>query len=369
MAALPLLLLALLPAAARADEVLLKTGRAMEGIIQSETESELTLDFGYGTTVLRKSDIESIRRSSAKQRQALKRRFLGQAAKSGALEPPPGAEELSGLLETARRSREAAQDARREREDLLGRREELVLQARELEKRQPALAAALNSADPRRSDYNSLVGEVNALNAGLQANHFQREEAARKLQEGESAVARYLGDYGALRRCAAASLKGLRAGAADETARAFFEAVDADLAEMAGDFKREAVGSRRHGEHLLVDVTFNGKASAPLLVDTGASQTVISPRLAGELGLEGGEPVETFVADGRKVQGRLIVLDSLAVGQARVEKSPVVVLAAPGPGAEGLLGMSFLKNFMFQLDMPNNRLILESLKPADAGKP
>lgn len=369
MAALPLLLLALLPAAARADEVLLKTGRAMEGIIRSETKSELTLDFGYGTTVLRKSDIESITRSSAQQRQALQRRFLGQAAQSGALEPPPGAEELARLLEAARRSREAARDARREREDLLGRQEALALQARELQKRQPGLAADLAAADSRSPGYNSLAAEYNSINAELHANHFQRQETERRLKEGEAAVERYLGGYSALRRRAAADLKRLRAEARDEPARVFFEVMDADLAAMAGDFKREAVGSRRQGEHLIVDATFNGKASAPLLVDTGASQTVISPRLAGELGLEGGQPVETFVADGRKVQGRLIVLDSLAVGEARVEKTPVVVLAAPGPGAEGLLGMSFLKNFMFQLDMPNNRLILESLTPAAPQKP
>jgi clan AA aspartic protease (TIGR02281 family) len=206
---------------------------------------------------------------------------------------------------------------------------------------------------------------------------------SRKLEDGEAAVARYLADYGALRRSAAADLARLRAGrkesrpagtggtsdtagaaAADEPARAFFETVDAELKAMAGDFKREASTARRRGEHLVVDVSFNGKVTAPLVVDTGASQTVISPKVAAELGLQGGQAVESSVADGRVVQGRLFLVDSLAVGKARVDKTPVIVMGAPGPEAEGLLGMSFLKNFMFQLDMPNNRLILEGLKPA-----
>ena len=363
------LLLALWPAAARADQVLLKTGRTLEGIIRGEDAAEVTLDFGYGTTTLRQADIESIRRSSAKQRRALERRFLGQAAKSGALATPAGAEELSRLLEAARRGREAAQDAHRAREQLLGEQEELEAQARELRGRQPALAAALASADPNQRGYNSLVGEVNALNAQLQANAYQSEEARRKLAAGESAVSQYLGDYSALRRYAAANLKRLRAGATDEAAKVFFVDAAQELADMAKGFNKDAVASQRNGEHLVVEALFNDKVRAPLVVDTGASQTMISPKVAAELGLEGGSVVHAVLADGQQVDGRMIMLDSLAVGDSRVEKTPVVVLAAPGPGAEGLLGMSFLKNFMFQLDLANSRLVLEGLSPAAAAKP
>ncbi|MDD5629789.1 MAG: retropepsin-like aspartic protease, partial [Elusimicrobia bacterium] len=149
----------------------------------------------------------------------------------------------------------------------------------------------------------------------------------------------------------------------DEAARVFYADVDRELAEMAAEFHKQSVTTRRVGEHLVVEALINGRAAAPLLVDTGASQTVISPKVAAAAGLDGGEVVTATLADGRKVEGRLIVVDSLAVGEARVEKTPVVVLAAPGPDAEGLLGMSFLKNFMFQLDMANGRLVLEGLAP------
>jgi clan AA aspartic protease (TIGR02281 family) len=371
MGAWPLfLVLALLSGGARADQLILKNGQTLEGIIQSEDSSELTLAFGYGETVLQKADIQTIRRSSAKERRTLERRFLGRAAKSGAIAPPPGGEELARLLEATRRGREAAQDAHREREQSLGVQEELAAELRELRSRQPGLAAALASANPNnRRGYNALVGEVNTLHARIQANAFQSEEAQRKLAAGEAAVGRYLGDYNALRRYAAAHLKGLRAGAADEATKVFFEDAGRELAEMAGDFKRDAVASRRVGEHLVVDVLFNGKVTEPLLVDTGASQTVISPKVALELGLEGGETVHAILADGKQVEGKLIILDSLAVGDSRVEKTPVVVLAAPGPQAEGLLGMSFLKNFMFQLDLADKKLILEGLTSAGASKP
>jgi clan AA aspartic protease (TIGR02281 family) len=366
----PLLLLFILgPALALADQIVLKNGRALQGIIQSEDPAELTLDFGYGTTTLQKADIKFIRRSNAKQRQALKRRFLGQAARSGAIAPPPGSEELSRLLEAARRSREGAQDALREREQLLGGREELQAQERELKSRQPALAAALAAANPNdRRDYNDLVGRVNALGAQIQADVYQGDEASRRLEAGEAAVTRYVSGFAALRRYADANLKRLQAGAQDEAARVFFADVSQELADMARDFKREAVRSQRVGEHLVVGALFNDKVRAPLLVDTGASQTVISPRVAAELGLEGGQSVHTILADGKQVDGKLIVLDSLTVGGARVEKTPVVVLAAPGPQAEGLLGMSFLKNFMVQLDLADSKLILEGLAPA-AAKP
>jgi clan AA aspartic protease (TIGR02281 family) len=362
---LPLLsLLALCAPPARADLLLLKNGRTLEGIIRNEDPDEVTLDFGYGTTVLQKIDIESIRRSSAKQRQALERRFLGQAAKSGALAAPAGAEELSRLLEAARRGREAAQDANREREQLLGEQEELEAQARELKSRQPALADALSRAKPSHADYNALVGRQNALIAQLRADAYQSEEAGRNLAAGEAAVVKYVADYDALRRYAAANLARLRAGPQDEAAAAFFADAARELSDMAQDFNKEAVASKRVGEHLVVETLCNDKIRAPLLVDTGASQTVISPKLAAELGLEGGTVVHAVLADGQPVDGKMIVLDSLAVGGSRVEKTPVVVLAAPGPGVEGLLGMSFLKNFMFQLDLADSKLILEGLAPA-----
>ena len=356
-----LLIFTLLPPRAWADKILLKNGQALKGIIQSEDATKLMLDFGYGTTILQKTEIQSIHRSSAKERQALKHRFLGQAAKAGALKTPPGAKELARLLEATRRAREAAQDARREREQLLGEQEELAEQMRELKRRQPAIASALSSASPEQSGYNSLVGDLNALNAQLQADYLRSEEADRKLAAGEAEVGKYLSDYGALRRYAAANLKHLRAGAVDESAKVFYKDAAREIEDMARDFKKDAVPSRRIGEHLVVDVLFNGKVTAPLMVDTGASDTMISPKVAVALGLEGGEPVRATLADGKQVMGRLVVLDSVAVADSRVEKSPAIVLAAPEPHVEGLLGMSFLKNFMVQLDLPNSKLILEGL--------
>jgi clan AA aspartic protease (TIGR02281 family) len=359
------LLLLLLPAAAQADQILLKNGRTLEGIIQSEDSAEVTLDIGYGTTTLQKADIASIRRSGAKQRQALKRRFLDQAAAAGAIDAPAGAEKLSRLLEAARHGRESAQDARREREQLWGEQDELEAQIRELKSRQPALAAALAAADPNeRRDYNDLVGQVNALNAELQADDFRAEEATRKLAAGEAAALKYIADYEALRRYAAANLARLRADPRDEAAVAFFKEASRELSDMAKDFKKEAVASKRAGGNLVVDALFNGKVMAPLMVDTGATQTVISPKLAAELGLEGGTQVRTILADGKQVEGKMFTLDSIRVGSSRVRKTPVVVLAAPGPVAEGLLGMSFLRNFMVQLDLADSKLILEDFAPA-----
>jgi len=365
------LVLALSAGPAWADRIVLKNGQSLEGLIQSEDAAEVVLDFGYGTTVLGKADVKSIRRSSARQRRALQRRFLRQAARSGAIAPPKDAEELAGLLERARNSREAAQDSRRERERLLGRQEGLAVQVRELKGRQPALAAALAQSDSNRREYNDLVGKLNALNAQLQADAIESEGADRKLAVGEAAMDKYVADYAALRRYADAHLKRLRAGRRDEAAAAFFADFAREFADMAKDFKRETVASRRAGEHLIVEALLNDKVRARLLVDTGASQTVISPRVAAELGLEGGGEVTATLADGKQAAGRFYIMDSVSVGASRVEKTPVVVLDAPGPEADGLLGMSFLRNFVVQLDLPSGKLILEGLAAPSAatGKP
>ena len=77
------------------------------------------------------------------------------------------------------------------------------------------------------------------------------------------------------------------------------------------------------------------------------------------------------MADGKQAAGRFYIMDSVSVGASRVEKTPVVVLDAPGPEADGLLGMSFLRNFVVQLDLPSGKLILEGLAAPSAatGKP
>lgn len=113
---------------------------------------------------------------------------------------------------------------------------------------------------------------------------------------------------------------------------------------------------------LVVQVMLNQERSAQLIVDTGASMTVLSTQAAIDLGILGTTDNEllTINTAGGSVQVNMNYLPSLTVGTAQVTNVAVVIHDLPDipEHIEGLLGMSFLKHFLVTLDAEHARLIL-----------
>lgn len=125
---------------------------------------------------------------------------------------------------------------------------------------------------------------------------------------------------------------------------------------------KHAVKLTRRGSSLTTDVLLNRKVNVELIVDTGATDTVISSNLAKKLGisLNKGRNVLCQVADGRTVNARQINIREVRVGGARVYNVQAVVLDSGELGENpGLLGMSFLNNFVFQVDAEKQLLVLQ----------
>ena len=102
------------------------------------------------------------------------------------------------------------------------------------------------------------------------------------------------------------------------------------------------------------------------MLDTGASVVTLTEVLAKKLNIDilSVSPVQAILADGTKVTARPVLLQSVEVGDARVDNVHAVVLPNhPGEGIDGLLGMSFLKNFYIQIDSSRKNLILSRFKP------
>ncbi|MFA6349848.1 MAG: retropepsin-like aspartic protease [Candidatus Omnitrophota bacterium] len=119
---------------------------------------------------------------------------------------------------------------------------------------------------------------------------------------------------------------------------------------------------------IVVDAFINNKAHAFLLLDTGASLTVISDKIAKQLGINTDklkEGLQLQLADGRKLVAKLVVLNSVKIKNVEVQEVVAAILPDPaaGDGAmkDGLLGMSFLKYFNFTIDHQNNKLILDKI--------
>lgn len=101
----------------------------------------------------------------------------------------------------------------------------------------------------------------------------------------------------------------------------------------------------------------NNTVRTHLLLDTGANITTISEGLAARLGIGGQQtrPSSARVADGRIVPTRLANINRLTVGRKNQQNALLSVMEGAGHGgeSEGLLGMSFMQNFRYELDVGN----------------
>ncbi|MCX7591220.1 MAG: aspartyl protease family protein [Kiritimatiellae bacterium] len=119
------------------------------------------------------------------------------------------------------------------------------------------------------------------------------------------------------------------------------------------------------GRVVFVSATINGQGPFTLILDTGATETIITPRTAERLGLRAVGP-----GGGQKSAW----VDSLVVGNAVVGRLPVIVFDPPqalplridkGMNYHGLLGYTFLSRFVTRVDFGTRRVRFEPL----AGSP
>ena len=119
---------------------------------------------------------------------------------------------------------------------------------------------------------------------------------------------------------------------------------------------------KKIGGSFVVQATLNKNRTAHLILDTGASLTVLSTTIAIDLGILGTTDNELLTVNtaGGSVQVNVNYLSSINIGNARAENIAVAIHDLPDipEQIEGLLGMSFLKHFLITLDAEHARLIL-----------
>lgn len=139
------------------------------------------------------------------------------------------------------------------------------------------------------------------------------------------------------------------------------------LAATAGP---ASVAVQTSGSVLLVPVLVNGVAST-LLLDTGATLTIIRPALAKRAGIElapGAPKILGAVVGGQRVSIPFVRVRSVSVGAASVEGIDVGVFEAlpHAPDVDGILGGNFLNHFKVTIDRQGRRLTLEPSRTASA---
>jgi len=117
---------------------------------------------------------------------------------------------------------------------------------------------------------------------------------------------------------------------------------------------------------ILVDVLINAMETYQFMLDTGASQTIVSPRLAQRMGMPDAQ-ADSLIGVGGVTQSSVGTLRSLSVGEASLKNSKVIVAdifsqlgQALGDAMDGILGFNFLSRFKVVIDYPNQKLGFEA---------
>ena len=120
------------------------------------------------------------------------------------------------------------------------------------------------------------------------------------------------------------------------------------------------------GSAILVSALVNG-ANARLVLDTGATKTIVRPNLAQRAGIEPGRgaPHATMiVVGGGQLSVPLVRARSLAIGQAEVLAIEIGVYEATPdlPDVDGILGIDYLGHFAVTIDRQRRTLLLAPLR-------
>lgn len=129
------------------------------------------------------------------------------------------------------------------------------------------------------------------------------------------------------------------------------------ISKFASNGDNTTTAVRIKNNQVFVPVSFNYRGKIVetwLLLDTGATTTTITTELAHRLGIKQSNTQRQLsrVADGRVVQSFMSDVDYISVGSKTKHSTKITIMPTDsGLGFDGLLGMNFLSDFPYRLDM------------------
>ncbi|MDP6811134.1 MAG: TIGR02281 family clan AA aspartic protease [Kiritimatiellia bacterium] len=351
-----------------ADRVTLNNGRHLDGLVVSEGRDAITLRVEGGEMQVARRRIKEVRYSTPPQSRALeeswKRKYFLHEDYI-----PPGMADLAKRMRALRDRRKAAVSAHRGIESSAVREKQLRRERDSLHAELVQAGEELQRMDPQKDvhAYNKRVALMNSLRSQV-TTKSEALQAMPELKRGrQDVVAAYRQDFAALRSQVVAFHSGGGGGNSEE--RVFLNRLLIETGRMATEFHTNTAPLNHDRYGHTVQATINGKEQGRFVVDTGAAVVTLSEAFAKQVGLEWNtetDGVELILANGDRVNGFGVLLDSVAVGGMSARHVRGVVLERP-PAEEisGLLGMSFLDRFQVKITPGNERLTFTRFSPGE----
>ncbi|MBT8332170.1 MAG: aspartyl protease family protein, partial [Deltaproteobacteria bacterium] len=101
-----------------------------------------------------------------------------------------------------------------------------------------------------------------------------------------------------------------------------------------------------------------------LLLDTGASQTVIHRDIASQLNIIALKKGLSQVAGGQQIYTEMGKVDYIIIGPHKIKGANVLIINHEGAAVtqNGLLGMNILRNFNYNIDFNNQKIVWQPLQ-------
>lgn len=351
------------------DKIYFKDGGMAEGAIRQEYDKSVIIDLGIGTMSVRKDEIDRIEKASLEESERLEReRRAGEITREG--RAPFGCEGIRMAYLKAKESREALKRAKKNSisyKDEILREENTISELLGILDKKGRELKTIDS-DKHVKEYNAVAAEMNSISARLNTENrrlkdlYAEEEQAAGIKADKAN--KYRADFQVFKDELYKKRHSEACGEMQDDEVSFFEEISAKMAGMEIDFKKDLTDYTSEDNQIIVDAVIDGRAFARLVVDTGASIVVISKNIADRLDIiEQGIDAEMLImADGTSVGARPVILKSVKVGAAEVKNVQAAILESGViGGVDGLLGMSFLSNFVVSVDTSANKLILEQV--------
>lgn len=358
-----------------ADVIYFKDGGRVEGAIQKEDDTNVTIDLGAGIMAVRRNEIEYIEKSSSEDEQRMEEENRKDEISRGEW-APPGYEDIRA---TYLKSKESKGSLKKLKAGSAGNTDDITRKEGKISESLKALdekSRELKTIDSekRTKEYNAVVAEMNSLNAQLNAENSELKTLHAEKKDIDTALMEKANKYRVEFQAFKDILNAKNAGVHSVEASAgtstdeltFLDEMRDNMTDMDNDFKKDIIGYTAEGNQVIVGALINDIALTRLVVDTGASIVIISKETADRLGIppeEGeAEEIEIIMANGTSVNARPVTLKSIKVDDAEVRDVRAAILENNAVGAaDGLLGMSFLSNFIISVDTSSNKLILEQI--------